>query len=389
MGGCTRRGGTKGPVDLLAALAGVLLALAVLFPAATTGRPVRRTTAGLQPRAAPQWLALAEHGVGLAQRWWNPKLGFYDSRLADPSRYPLATIWDSVPLFETLDAIELAAPSAAHRAQLLSFAAKAETYLDRRLRPMPGYAPYPGDRGPGAETWFDDDAWWGVAFDDAYRATGIHRYLRDAERAMRYAAAAGWDPSEGGMWWNTAHPYKSGPALAANALLAALIHEQTGSAASLALAEHYLAWGDENLAESGDLWQDSSVDPTPVDYVEAAMIYARELLCRAGAGEWCGQAQAAARTALTRFELDAPQYDVIYDHWMLALAAATGEASWTQPAEGDGLMAQTNAAGPEGLWLEAWSGGSLAGLVTSPGMLQTQAATTELYAWLAVYQPAS
>lgn len=56
---------------------------------------------------------------------------------------------------------------------------------------------------------------------DAYRATGEARYLRDADRALSFALAAGWDQRAGGLWWNTGHPYKSGEALAANSWLAA------------------------------------------------------------------------------------------------------------------------------------------------------------------------
>ena len=389
---CIRRGRPRGPVELLTALAiALLLAVAALVPAVTTApSSARGSNAAHGAQAGSQWLALAEEGVTLAERWWNARLHFYDRFLVDHEHYPLATIWDAAPLFETLVAIEQAAPSEARRAQLTRFAAKAQTYLDRGLRPLPGYAPYPGDRSGEAETWFDDDAWWGLAFDDAYRVTSIHSYLDDAERAMRYAAAAGWDPSGGGMWWNTDHPYKSGPALAANALLAALVHEQTGSTAALALAERYLTWGDEHLAGKGAMWIDSTgADRNPVDYIEGTMIYARELVCKAGVQEWCSGVTTLAATALARFGLDAPQYDVIYDHWMLALALTTGETRWAQPAEREGPMAQVNAAGPEGLWLDAWSGGSLGKLVFAPGMLQTQAATSELYAWLAVYEPAS
>ncbi len=389
MQACIRRGRGRGPISLLTAVVGaLLLAAAVLLPAATAdSSATRRAKIGLQAQAGSQWLALAEQGVTLAERWWNPRQHFYNRFLVDHEKYPLATIWDAVPLFETLVAIELAAPSSAHRAQLTRFAATAQTYLDRGLRPVPGYAPYPHDRSPGTETWFDDDAWWGLAFDEAYHATAIHRYLDDAQQAMSYAAAVGWDPDGGGMWWNTSHPYKSGPALAANALLAALVHEQTGSSTALALAERYLHWGDEHLAGKGAMWADSTADPNPVDYIEGAMIYARELLCRAGAQQWCAGVQALAATAMARFGLDAPQYDTIYDHWMLALATTTGEARWAEPADRDGPMARANTVGPEGLWLDAWSGGSLGDLVFAPGMLQTQSATSELYGWLAVYTP--
>ena len=85
--------------------------------------------------------------------------------------------------------------------------------------------PIPGDRYRGAEAWFDDNGWLGVAFVDAYKATGERRYLRDAQRAFNFAATQGWDAAGGGgMWWNTDHPYHAGEALASNSLLGMLLY---------------------------------------------------------------------------------------------------------------------------------------------------------------------
>lgn len=114
-------------------------------------------------RAEPQaYLQTAEAGVARAQRlWWDKRLGWYDSRLGGSTRYPLATIWDAVPLFEAVDAIDIAAPTPAHKAAVAAFARGAERYWDAKLRPTPGFAPYPADRGQ-VRTWFDDNGWWGV-----------------------------------------------------------------------------------------------------------------------------------------------------------------------------------------------------------------------------------
>jgi Glycosyl hydrolase family 76 len=380
------------------------LALAICFAGAALAAPATQaaTPSPPAPTLSPtqqRYLALAQAGIAQAEkRWWDPRRGWYDARLNDRERYPLATIWDSVPLFESLDAIAIAQPTAANRRALTSFATGAERYLNRGLRPLPGYSPYPGDREADTETWFDDNGWWGLAFVEAYRATGTHRYLADAQRALRYIATVGWDPGAGGIWWNTDHPYKAGEALASGTLLATLLYEQTHSSFALAQAQRFLAWGNTSgfNAASG-LYAASNLNPTPIDYIESPLIYAQALLCRltrvAADCQWAEQLQA---TALKRFgyQLDfSPQYDAIYLQWMLALYALDGASSPEGDptlyllAAGNAREAQARAANGEGLYLLSWDGETLPAIDAEPGMLQTQAATTSLFAWLAVYPP--
>jgi hypothetical protein len=380
-----------------------ILAGALVAPSAFAAAPVtvaRAAPASTSATGAPalssvqkRYLVLAKAGVSKAKkRWWNPRLGWYVSHLNDHKRYPLATIWDSVPLFESLDAIDIAQPSAANRRALVRFAAGAERYLNRGLRPLPGYSPYPGDREAGAETWFDDNGWWGIAFVNAYRATGSRRYLTDAERALRYVAAAGWDPEGGGIWWNTSHPYKSGPALAADTLLATLIYQQDHASFALSEARQFIAWANSGGFSSAEgLYVDNSLSTTPVDYVEAPLIYAQALLCHlTGTSGECARAQQLTSTSLQRFGvlLDfSPQYDAIYLQWMLALYDLEGNSTLYRIAADNARDAQTRARNGEGLYLLSWNGETLPAADAEPGMLQTQAATTSLFAWLAVYRP--
>jgi hypothetical protein len=371
-------------------LSALVLALAATPTAAQASTPSGPPTL---TEAQQQYLALAQAGVANAKRrWGDRRRGWYDALLGDRARYPLATIWDIVPLFQSLDAIAIASPTAANLRALRSFAAGAERYLNRGLHPVPGYSPYPGDREADTETWFDDNGWWGLAFVEAYRATGARRYLADAERALRYIAAAGWDPSSGGIWWNTTHPYKSGPALASDTLLAALLYQQTGSAFALAQAQRFLAWANGGGFSSADgLYAGSSLNPTPVDYVESPLIYAQALLCHsAGEAGACQRAAQVKRTALTRFGYllsFSPQYDAVYLQWMLALYGLEGDPSLYALAADNARDAQTRAANAQGLYLLSWNGTQLPAAYAQPGMLQTQAATTSLFAWLAVYPP--
>ena len=49
--------------------------------------------------------------------------------------------------------------------------------------------------------------------------------------------------------------------------------------------------------------------------------------------------------------------------------------------------AQQNAHSGAGVYLAAWDGGSITGHQARPNMLQTHAATIELFAWLAATPP--
>jgi Glycosyl hydrolase family 76 len=339
------------------------------------------------------YLALAQAGVVRAeQRWSDRRLRWYDARLGDRERYPLATIWDIVPLFQSLDAIAIAQPTPASRRAVAAFAAGAERYLNRGLRPRPGYSPYPGDRSPGTQTWFDDNGWWGLAFINAYRATGTRRWLADAERGLAYIAAVGWDPHGGGIWWNTSHPYKAGEALASATLLATLLYQQTGSSFDLAQARKFLAWANSTgFSTSDGLYAASNLSPTPIDYIQAPLIYAQAVLCRVmGTAADCERAERLKTAALGRFGYllaFSPQYDAIYLQWILALYSLDHDPTLYALAADNAREARTRALNGEGLYLRSWNGETIPSRYARPGMLQTQAATTSVFAWLAVYPP--
>jgi uncharacterized protein YyaL (SSP411 family) len=368
------------------------LALAAAWTAIARAAPPEPAQ---QPLSAAQqrYLSLAQAGVANATRHWSDRhRGWYDARLGDRDRYPLATIWDIVPLFQSLDAIAIAQPTAANKRTVARFAAKAERYLNRGLRPVPGYSPYPGDRAASTETWFDDNGWWGLAFVNAYRATGSRRWLTDAERALAYIAAAGWDRGAGGIWWNTSHPYKAGAALASDTLLATLLYQRTRSPFALAQARRFLAWGNTaGFSATDGLYAGSNLNPDPADYIEGPLIYAQALLCSLTSTPTdCQRAARLKATALTRFGylLDfSPQYDAIYLQWMLALYSLDHDRTLYALAADNARNAQARAANAQGLYLRSWNGETLPPQNARPGMLQTHAATTSLFAWLAVYPP--
>jgi len=362
-----------------------LLGLALLLcpgssRSASAGPPASSPTLG--------YLSLAEQGVARAeQTWHDARLGWYDERLNDHERFPLATIWGIAPLFEALDAVEIAAPSSTHRAAVNAFARGAERYFNARLRPTPGYAPYPNDRGQ-VRTWFDDNGWWGLAFMDAYRGTANARYLRDAERAFAFIAAQGWDSARGGLWWNTSHPYKAGEVLAAGSLLGALLFAHTRNPFYLNQVNKFLTWADAHFLTDLNLYARTDSDPTPTPYVEGPLVEAHQLLCEAGQQSACARARALANASWARFQARlemGPQFDTIYLHWMLAYSSQTGDPRWPALARQMAANAQANALSTQrGLYLRAWDGTAITAHEAQPNMIQTDAATIELFAWLAV-----
>jgi Glycosyl hydrolase family 76 len=255
MPGLTRRMRGRVIAGLVALFA---LTGGVVAVVASQGKPLPRLT-----RAQTHYLTLAEQGVAQTSRWWDKKLDWYVAVLNDHSKRPLAKLWDTNGLFETLDEIAIAYPTSQNLAAVTAFANASERYWNGNLKPVGGYAPYIGDSSPKQQTWFDDNGWIGLAFLDAYRATGDTRYRSDAERAFTFIASGGWDNGPGGMWWSTSHPWRSGEALAADADLAARLYQATRKATYLKLADKYIGWADKHLLKPHGVYLPTADTPYP------------------------------------------------------------------------------------------------------------------------------
>jgi hypothetical protein len=394
-----------------------------------------------------QFLSVAEQGVRQASVYWgDARFHWYNELLHDTARSPEATIWGIVPLFEAVDYDALAAPSAANLALVRHFASKAETYWDRNITPAPGvsrktpaYAPYPGSHSD-QETFFDDNAWWSLAFMDAYRAMVAvrdsalaTRYLHDAERGFNFILANGWDHQGGGMWWNTYHRIpgglgRSGEALSSATELASRLYQATGKSVYLRAAEKYITWANHHLLK----WDGSYANAISHEVVmphdgEGAMIAAFATLCQSNAGRvprgvysrlphnrthgaspsfrlparpssWCSWADAVAHhTAYgvnpgggvhdAFFPLrEGPQWDAIYVRGLLSLYAVDHEGSWYRLSRVTAQAILHNARVAGGLFLKTWQGGiSVPG--AAPGELRTDAASVSVFAALAAATP--
>jgi hypothetical protein len=363
----------------IAACAGALaVALSLVTATSATGAPA------LGDRKA--YLRLAAEGIDRAKEvWWNPAAHWYTESPHTPSDGPrdVATLWQLFPLFEAIDLVAIASPSRANRAAVSAFARGAERYWDPGLKPIGGYWFLPFNRR-NVNAFFDDNGWWGLAFFDAYTATHNRRFLADAIRAFRFIQRAGWARNEGGgIWWDTAHDKKTSEPLAAQILLGAELYGVTHVRGYLNESLKLLRWADQNSwnAQRG-LYQRNETDATVMNYVEGMMISAHVELCRATARTWyCERAQKLAEGSLKEFPILAdwaPETDVVYLRGLLDLYVYDRDPRWYAVVYANAARARELARDDAGLWSKRWDGGW-----TLPGALYTQAATLQLFAWLA------
>jgi len=388
------------------------------------------------------FLRAAERGVQQSNQWWQKKRHWYRSTLDGTQT---ASLWGVVPLFEALNAIQLAKPSHPHRHMLNRFARGAERYLNPSLEPVAGFGPKPRQRNPGKTTWFDDNGWWGLAFLDAYEATGRPRYLNDAMIADQFISVSGWDTTPGrpgGLWWNTNHSFYAGETLAGGTLLSARLYAITHDQHYLDDAVKYINWADvwlvdpatglyARLRKPGSYGVGSGATaaaattaqardsaalernpdeaaklsaaagdqgpqllgnteppfvPLPMPYVQGPMILAHRIICEAtGINSYCDRAEDLAQRTITvyqRFWMG-PQYDRVYLHEMLELYKQDGNPDWYGMAASNAWRALRKAHDRHGLYLRTWYGKKPVNAGSSKGSLQLHAANTAVFAWMA------
>jgi Glycosyl hydrolase family 76 len=396
-----------------------------------------------------QYQSLAQQGIGKASAWSNPRYHWYNEVLNDKKRYPQASVWGVAPLFESEAYLAQADPSSANVARLKRFANHAEKYLDPHVRPAPGssittaaYAPYPNSHG-NQKTFFDDNAWWSLAFLDAYDAMEkanqsavAARYLADAVRGFKFIYPNSWDTQDaggpdsvlsthGGMFWNTAHTIpggtgRSGEALGASTELAAELYKITGDPTYLSAAIKYITWANQNLLK----WDGGYATQIPHEVTmphdgQGAMIGAFTALCQSKAGvvplsvfsflpankthshpsfrlpadptSWCSWAENLAHNTAfgvnpgggvqdAMFPLDeGPQWDAIYVRGLLSLYAYDHDATWYRLATDTAARIIKNARGSNGEYLKTWNG---SGQIpgASPGEIRTHASSVSVLA---------
>jgi uncharacterized protein YyaL (SSP411 family) len=335
------------------------------------------------------FLQLAEQGLAQTRAgWWNAQAGWYMGRSnGDP---PVASTWSSYPVLELAAAVAIADPTPANKAFVNTTFKQAEGFWDPTMHDGVGGVSWLWGLRNTGNGYFDDTGWWGVAYLDAYRATGNPRWLWDAGRALNVINRFGWDPVDGGTWWDDGHSHKTSEPLAAATLIAASLYRIQHKAYFLNLAKKFISWADAKTRnpDAHDLYGRSATDGTVMDYVEGMMVAAHAELCRATKQQsWCTQAEVLARASLQQFPLLAdwaPETDVVYLRWLLDLYQEDGSADWYAVVYDNARRAAANARDAQGYWSLKWDGSW-----TQPMQLYTQAATLELFAWIAATPPPS
>ncbi len=368
----------KYPPPVIAALLAVSFLVLAVEPTATA-----------DPMGRQQYLKAASTAESLADKWWDRRTALYKLQLGKSGP---ATIWGgAVHMFEVENALAIADPTRVRKNKVRWFARNAERYWNPNLPPSGGYTPTPGSRWSKSRAWFDDNGWWGIAFYDAYRATGDSRYLSSAKRALMYMDRAGWDQRHGGIWWDTRHSFHAGESLATGVLLAASLYHETHSRTYLAMVNKYLRWANRNVKGMDGLYDRHDTDDTPMPYVQGPISNAFILLCDATKNRsWCTKAETLADVAARRFPTltMGPQYDAMYIRALLELYRYDHNRRWYDIAAREVQRAMKNARDSDGIYSRNWDGRSIRVVDnTPPNRLQTHAATTMVIAWMAATPP--
>jgi hypothetical protein len=420
-------------------LAGIIALVALV----ATGLLAVPDGAGAVSRSQTSYLRAANKGVKQTNRWWNRGRHWYSSTLGGSQ---VVSLWGSVPLFEALAGLQSAQPSNRHLHELNRFAWGAQRYLNPNLRPVPGFGPRPGQHNPGKTTWFDDNGWWGLAFLDAYDATGNGQWLTDAEIAQNFISVSGWDTTPGrpgGIWWNTNHSFYAGESLAGGTLLSAKLYAITHDHHYLDDALKFIAWGDvwltdpstglyarlrkpktysqgtaggagaaaaaadrkalnANPDEAAKLEAAGSPTPppgeaqsafnnyppfapSPMPYVNGPMILAQRIICEeTGQKSFCQRADQLAATTIAVYQRFwmGPQFDFWYIRTMLEFARLDNNGNWYGIVQGNARSALHRARDKHGLYLRTWYGKKASRASAPKGSLQLHSANAALFAWM-------
>jgi uncharacterized protein YyaL (SSP411 family) len=183
--------------------------------------------------------------------------------------------------------------------------------------------------------------------------------------------------------------FKASEGLAGGTLTAAGLYEVTHRPQYLAVARKFIGWADRTIRAPDGLYGARSSPRRPMPYVEGAMAEAFLRLCHAtGRQAYCARGEQLLRVTAARFPTltMGPQYDALYVRSLIEAYRLDHDERWYRIAAAVGHEALTHAARRDGLFLRNWDGRPIGVTGTPADKLQTHAATTSVFAWLAAAQ---
>jgi predicted alpha-1,6-mannanase (GH76 family) len=149
--------------------------------------------------ARPDYRARAAAGIDALQRWYSPGTG----------------LWESTGWWNAANALTAVIRYIQYTGDQSYLGIVETTFTAARARHA-GFI----------NTFYDDNAWWALAWVAAYDLTSDSRYLA-AARAIFAHNQGGWDGAcGGGMWWNEERRYKNAITNELFLTLAALLYQR-------------------------------------------------------------------------------------------------------------------------------------------------------------------
>ena len=251
---------------------------------------------------------------------------------------------------------------------LLSYADLHESSPSGASQPEAFQSAVAPPKGPGGNTYYDDNGWSALDLIDAYRLTGNSTYLTLAQDLFNFAVS-GWDTSQtdgcsGGVFWeDVSGSQRNTTANASNAEAGLQLYQLTKDSTDVWWAAAMYQWVNKCLQGPGGLYYDhvnpgGGLNTTIWSYNQGTMIGAGVLLYQiTGNTAFLTAAQATAAAAVAYFgtgttlQSQGPAFNAIYFRDLLVLNQVEANSTygsevqsyanyiWTQRSA-DGLFLQ-------------------------------------------------